>query len=338
MNTVRLTELSVIEARQSDSTISALQTIAIERASLDALYDAMEIGSLAVSFDAVVAAISQCSGRVIATGMGKSGIIARKIAATLTSTGTPSLFVHPAEASHGDLGVVTSGDVVLALTWSGETVELGAIFAYCRRSRTKLVVMTADIESTAARAADLCLELPVVREACPNELAPTSSTTVQAVMGDALALALVKERGFSRDDFFNLHPGGQIGARLTTVSHIMGRGEAVPAVDANSTLFDATFEMSRKRYGCTAIVGSDGRLMGAFTDGDLRRSYAIDNRSAMVVDHMTRPPIFVPPHTSITDALRLMTEKAISMLFVCDAEQRLVGAVHIHDILRTGLT
>lgn len=277
--------------------------------------------------------IAQRTGRLIVTGMGKSGLIGRKIAATMTSTGTPAFFLHPAEASHGDLGMIVPGDVVLAVTWSGETAELKDVFSYCRQRGNPVLVMTSDAGSSAARAADFALVLPRVREACPNQLAPTSSTTVQAVLGDALAIALFERRDFSRAEFLTYHPGGQLGATLATVGQLMGRGDAVPSVRFDATLTDAAVEMSRKRYGATAIVDGSGKLIGAFTDGDLRRSLATDTRTDAIMAHMSRQPVVVEPDTSASDALRLMNDNAITMLFVC-AEGQLVGAIHVHDVLR----
>ncbi len=246
------------------------------------------------------------------------------------------MFIHPGEASHGDLGMVTPEDIVIALTWSGETTELGDIIAYCRRFGVKLIVVTANCDSTAGRAADICLTLPKVKEACPNELAPTSSTTLQAVIGDALAIALVEERGFTKSDFQVFHPGGRLGAQLTTVRQIMGTGDAIPVVPTGATLMDATYEMSRKRYGSTAVVNDDGELVGAFTDGDLRRSFATNHLHDDISAHMTPNPLAVTPSTLSSDALRIMNENAVQVLFVCEDKQ-LLGAVHIHDVLRAGV-
>jgi arabinose-5-phosphate isomerase len=268
--------------------------------------------------------------------MGKSGLVGRKVSATMSSTGTPSLFLHSSEASHGDLGMIGLDDIVLALTWSGETTELGDVIAYCRRFGVKLIVATAHGDSTAARAADICLVLPQVREACPNELAPTSSTTVQAVLGDALAVALIERRGFSRSDFMTFHPGGRLGARLTTVAQLMARDDDVPKVQTGATLLDATIEMSRKRFGCTAVIDDDGHLVGAFTDGDLRRVFASKNLGDDIREHMTATPISVPPETLTSDALRILNDSAVSALFVCKGTQ-LVGVIHLHDILRAGV-
>lgn len=316
--------------------LSALRTTRIEMDALRALSEALHVAPLRQGFTAAVSAISGHAGRLIVTGMGKSGLVARKIAATMTSTGTPALFLHPGDASHGDLGTIGHDDIVLAMSWSGETTELGDIIAYCRRFGVKLIVATARPDSTAGRAADICLALPMVQEACPNQLAPTSSTTVQVVLGDALAVALIERRGFTRSDFLTFHPGGRLGAQLVTIAHLMARGEEVPVVRIGATLQDAMIEMSRKRYGCTAVVDEADRLIGAFTDGDLRRSFANTHLGNDIRHHMTQTPIVITPETLSSDALRILNEKAVSVLFVCE-DKRLVGVVHLHDMLRAGV-
>ena len=315
---------------------SALKTVRIEQDALSTLALSLRQPELRDSFLKAIGAISTTKGRLIVTGMGKSGIVARKIAATMTSTGTPSLFIHPGEASHGDLGMITPNDIVLALTWSGETTELGDIIAFCRRFGATLIVVTSRADSSAGRAADICMTLPQVREACPNQLAPTSSTTLQTVLGDALAVALIEERGFSKSDFLRLHPGGRLGAQLTTVGQLMGTDDEIPVVKAGATLMDATVEMSRKRYGCTAVVDEAGMLIGAFTDGDLRRSFATNHIGEEISVHMTSNPLSVSPSTLSSEALRVMNDNAVSVLFVCE-NARLVGAIHIHDVLRAGV-
>jgi arabinose-5-phosphate isomerase len=318
------------------ATFTAIKTVRIEQEALSALADALGEPKLHDAFVEAIDAIERTVGRLIVTGMGKSGIIARKVAATMTSTGTPAMFIHPGEASHGDLGMVTRDDIVLAISWSGETPELGDIIAYCRRFGITLIVATSRCSSTAGRAADICLELPRVREACPNQLAPTSSTTVQAVLGDALAVALIEQRGFTRSDFHVFHPGGRLGAQLTTVAQLMGTDDEIPVVRIGATLKDATIEMSRKRYGCTAVVNAAGDLVGAFTDGDLRRSFASDQLDDNIGVHMTQHPLTVTATTLSSDALRIMNENAVSVLFVCEG-LKLVGAVHLHDVLRAGV-
>ena len=315
---------------------SALKTVRIEQDALNVLALALRDSSLRETFEHAVSMIATTRGRLIVSGMGKSGIIGRKIAATMTSTGTPSLFLHPGEASHGDLGMIGPDDIVLAITWSGETTELSDIIAYCSRFNVKLIVVTTRVESTAGRAADICLVLPNVREACPNDLAPTSSTTIQAVLGDALAIALVENRGFSKADFLTFHPGGRLGAQLTVVEQLMGCADEIPVVRLDATLMDATIEMSRKRYGSTAVVDGDGNLVGAFTDGDLRRSFAANNLHDNIEAHMTANPLSVPKEMLSTEALRMMNENAVTVLFVCDGA-RLIGALHLHDVLRAGV-
>lgn len=314
-----------------------LRTIDVELDAVRALArTAREPGFQAAVADAVDA-MAAAEGRIILTGMGKSGVVARKISGTMTSTGSPSTFLHPGDASHGDLGVITRGDVVLALSWSGDTAELGPIINHCRRWGVPLVVMTAHPGSMAGAAADICLALPRVAEACPHQLAPTASSTVQMVMGDALAMALLERRDFSLTDFLTLHPGGSLGERLVTVGRLMGRGDAVPCVALEATLADAAVEMSGKRYGATAVVAPDGSLVGAFTDGDLRRSFAAARRlDDRVEAHMSRPPLAVPPEMLASEALRLMNANAVSMLFVC-RDRRLIGAIHVHDVLRAGI-
>lgn len=324
-------------SRTGDAALaSALKTVRIEQDALNLLALALEDSALREAFKQAVAAIAATSGRLIVSGMGKSGIMGRKIAATMTSTGTPALFIHPGEASHGDLGMITQADIVLAITWSGETAELGDMIAYCHRFDIQLIVATARPDSTAGRAAHICLPLPLVREACPNELAPTSSTTLQTVLGDALAVALIEQRGFSKSDFLTFHPGGRLGAQLVTVEQLMGRGEEVPTVRLDASLMDATFEMSRKRYGATAVVDAKGDLVGVFTDGDLRRSFAARHLQDAIEAHMTLNPLSVPPATLSTEALRIMNANAVTVLFVCE-DRRLVGALHLHDLLRAGI-
>lgn len=320
---------------EASSTL-ALHSIKKQAAGLQALIEAVEDGSLGEAFSKAVDAIENARGRLIVTGMGKSGLVGRKIAATMASTGTPSMYLHPGEASHGDLGMVTSDDMILALSWSGETTELGDIINYCSRFNVPLVVMTSRADSTAGRAADICLALPRVVEACPNQLAPTTSTTVQMVLGDALATALVERRGFSASEFRIFHPGGKLGAQLLTVGDLMGHGESLPVIGVDATLTQATIEMSRKRYGGTGVIDAKGRLVGAFTDGDLRRSITTASLKDLVVSHMSKNPLSVEPAMLASEALLLMNSNAVSLLFVCEDEQ-LVGVLHMHDILKASV-
>lgn len=320
----------------SGFTHSALKTVETEIQGLQALHSALDTPGFRSALDRAILAMARTKGRVVVSGMGKSGLVGRKIAATLRSTGTQALFLHPGEASHGDLGLVSDDDVVFAITWSGETSELQDIFHYCNRFGVTLIVATAFPDSTAALAADICLPLPLVREACPNDLAPTTSTTLQIVLGDVLAVALIEARGFSPSDFRVFHPGGKLGTQLLTVEQIMGAGEAIPKVGRDATLSLATIEMSRKRYGATAVVDDDGRLVGVFTDGDLRRCIAVHDLQDRIELHMSPNPITVPPGTLCTDALRIMNENAVSVVFVVEGEA-LVGVLHMHDIVRAGI-
>lgn len=314
---------------------SVFKTIDIELGALQTLREALKAPGLRRSVELAIEALATTRGQVIVTGMGKSGHIARKIAATMRSTGTSAVYLHPGEASHGDLGMITRDDVVLAITWSGETSELGDVFRYCNQYGVKLIVATSFPESTAGRAADICLSMPPVREACPNELAPTSSTTLQLVLGDALAVALIEARGFTSTDFRVFHPGGKLGAQLCTVGEIMGTGEAVPKVGSDASLTSATIEMSRKRYGCTAVVDGNDRLIGAFTDGDLRRCIAAYDLNDNIGLHMSPNPLRVAADTLASDALQILNDNAVSVLFVVEGET-LVGIVHMHDIVRAG--
>ncbi len=326
-----------VEVLQGRYATSALKTLDIELQALETLKEALQAPALARSIDAAIRMIAATRGRVIITGMGKSGHVARKIAATMCSTGTSALYLHPGEASHGDLGVITRDDVVLAITWSGETAELGDILQYCRHYGVPLIVATSQPDSTAARAADICLAMPSVREACPNELAPTSSTTLQIVLGDALAVALIEARGFTPSDFHVFHPGGRLGAQLCTIGQIMGTGDAVPRVARGASLTSATIEMSRKRYGCTAVVDDTGMLVGAFTDGDLRRCIAIHDLNDDIGLHMSPNPVTVTADTLAAEALKTLNDHAVSVLFVVDEAGLLGGIVHMHDIVRMGV-
>jgi len=324
------------EVCQTRYAASARKTIEIELKALETLKAALQDSLVEQAVEEAVQAIAATPGRVIVTGMGKSGHIARKIAATMRSTGTSALYLHPSEASHGDLGVITRSDIVLALTWSGETSELGDIFNFCRRYDVKLIVATSRAGSTAGRAADICIELPIVREACPHELAPTSSTTMQLVLGDALSVALIEARGFTPSDFRVFHPGGNLGVKLGTVGDIMGAGDAIPRVNTGASLINATIEMSRKRYGCTAVVDDAGKLVGAFTDGDLRRCISVYDLGDSIGEHMSANPVTVTADMLLSNALRIMNENAVSVLFVVESD-RLIGIVHMHDIIRTGV-
>jgi len=280
--------------------------------------------------------ILACRGRIVVSGIGKSGHVARKIAATLASTGTPAFFVHPAEASHGDLGMVTRDDVFIALSNSGRTDELLAIVTPVRRQGAKLVAITGDADSPLARQADVHLDARVDKEACPLNLAPTASTTAALALGDALAVALLDARGFEAADFARSHPGGSLGRKLLThVADVMRTGEALPAVPAGAPLSAAILEITRKRIGMTAVLGDDGRMIGVFTDGDLRRllERTTDLGPLRVDDVMTRGGATIAPEALAVEAVRRMEERRINQLPVVDADGRMIGAIHIHDLL-----
>jgi len=305
---------------------------------------------LRIEADAVVALIDRvgadfaracqlilaCRGRVVVSGMGKSGHVARKLAATLASTGTPAFFVHPAEASHGDLGMVTRDDVFIALSNSGRTDELLAILTPVKRQGARLISMTGDPDSPLARQSDAHLDARVDKEACPLNLAPTASTTAALALGDALAVALLDARGFGADDFARSHPGGSLGRRLLTlVADVMRTGDAVPAVPAGAPLSEAILEVTRKRMGMTTVLAPDGTLAGVFTDGDLRRllERTTDLGSLTVDAIMSRTPTTVAAADLAVEAVRRMEERRISQLPVIDDQRRVVGALHLHDLL-----
>lgn len=316
---------------------TACRSLSIAAAGVNSLEAQFADRDFAATFVRLVGVIMSVRGRVIVTGIGKSGIVARKMTATLTSTGTPAIFMHPADAGHGDLGMVTPDDVVLMLSHSGESTELGPIIAYCKRYAIPLLAMTAKTRSTVATAADICIQLPEVQEACPNALTPTTSTTVQMAFGDSLAIALMEMRGFSAEDFHKFHPNGRLGAQLVKVRELMAKGDAVPQVRGDASLLDATIEMTRARLGGTAIVGANGALLGVFTDGDLRRTVTgKQDLTDSVGRFMTVTPLAIGPDELASDAFRLMHEHNITLLFVCD-KGRVIGAIHMHDLLHAGV-
>jgi len=295
-------------------------------------------GRLGAPFLAAARALLDCHGRVVVIGIGKSGHIARKLAATLASTGTPAFFVHAAEASHGDLGMITADDVVLLLSNSGETDELVSLLPHLKREGAKLIALTGNEQSSLAKNADVHLDASVDAEACPLGLAPTASTTAALAFGDALALTLLDARGFSVEDFARAHPGGSLGRRLLThVSDVMRTGAAIPAVPLEATLATAVVEMSGKGMGMTVVVDAQNRVAGIFTDGDLRRclSHVRDLAAARVAELMTRTPRTIAPERLAIDCVELMeTPPKVTQLLVVDAERRLVGALHLHDLFR----
>ena len=312
-----------------------LRTLEAEAGGLTALCAAMRDG-LGAAFVVAAGLIKAARGRVIVTGMGKSGHVGNKVAATLSSTGTPALFVHPAEASHGDLGMITPQDVIIALSWSGETAELKNLIDYSRRFRIGLIAITADGASTLAKAADVTLVLPQAREACPLNLAPTTSSLMQLALGDALATALLESRGFTAIDFRNLHPGGRLGAALTFVRDLMHSGAEMPLKPVGTRMSDALVEMSAKGVGCVGITGAAGDLVGIITDGDLRRHMRPDLLEALVEDVMTRGPTTIRPDQLASEALEMLNSKKRTVLFVVEG-RRPVGVVHMHDLLRAGV-
>jgi arabinose-5-phosphate isomerase len=314
---------------------SALRTLATESDGLAALVAAMSDG-LGAPFVAAVETIREARGRVIVTGMGKSGHVARKIAATLASTGTPAFFVHAADASHGDLGMITSDDVMLALSWSGETEELKDLITYSRRFRIALIAITVNAESTLGQAADIVLTLPAASEACPHNLAPTTSSLMQLALGDALAMALLETRGFTALDFGVFHPGGKLGAALKFVRDVMHPGDAVPLIKRGAPMSEAIVEMSAKGFGCVAVTGNDGKLAGVITDGDLRRHMRADLLQVPVDAVMTASPKTVRPDQLASEALQILNSSKITALMVVESG-RPVGIVHFHDLLRAGV-
>jgi len=313
----------------------ALRTLGAETGGMTALSAAIANG-LGRTFIAAVSMIKAARGRVIVSGMGKSGHIGHKIAATLSSTGTPAFFVHPAEASHGDLGMITSDDVIIAMSWSGETAELKNLIGYSRRFRIGLIAITADAASTLGQAADIALVLPQAREACPHNLAPTTSSLMQLALGDALAITLLESRGFTALDFRDLHPGGRLGALLAYTRDLMHIGDEMPLKPVGAKMSDAIVEMSAKGFGCVGITDAAGRLVGIITDGDLRRHMRPNLLDAMVEEVMTRGPTTVRPDQLASEALELLNSLKRTVLFVIEGE-RAVGIVHMHDLLRAGV-
>lgn len=293
--------------------------------------------SLGDSFTQLIDLICSIEGRVIVVGMGKSGHVARKIAATLASTGQPSLFVHPAEASHGDMGMITRQDLVLALSNSGETMELANVIDYTRRYSIPLVAITRREDSTLSRVAEISITLPDYPEACPMGLAPTTSTTMMLVLGDAIAVALLKARSFSPADFKIYHPGGSLGGRLHRVKDKMHKGASVPLVTLETPMSQVILTISEKSFGCVGVVDSKGALVGVVTDGDLRRHMGNGMLTLTAHQVMTQDPSTIPSDMLMTEALAFMNHKKITALFVVDSENIPVGVIHVHDFLRVGV-
>jgi arabinose-5-phosphate isomerase len=310
----------------------ARKVLQTEAAAILALVDRLDD-----KFAQAVELIRGCKGRVIVTGMGKSGIICRKIAATLASTGTPAFFLHPAEAVHGDLGVIQADDVVIAMSYSGETEELTRVLETLKRIGAPLIAITGGRQSTLAQAANVSLDCSVSEEACPMNLVPTASTTAALALGDALAMTVLVEKGFRPEDFANLHPGGKLGKKLMRVEQLMSAGDSLPVVQLHTAMRDVIYEMSRKGLGMTSVVEKDGRLAGIITDGDLRRKMAttpnIQDLSAR--DVMTANPIAISQSTMAVEALAMMEQRKITSIVVIDADRRVEGVVHLHDLWRT---
>ena len=295
------------------------------------------VGRVDAKFEAAVELLRNCRGRVIVTGMGKSGIICRKIAATLTSTGTPAFFLHPAEATHGDLGVLQADDVVLALSYSGETDEILRLLETIRRLGAKLIVITGAPASSLAQAADVAIDGSVTEEACPMNLVPTASTTASLAIGDALAMTLLVEKGFKQEDFASLHPGGKLGKRLMRVESLMHGGNGCPVVHAETRMQDVIYEMSSKGLGMTCVVDGGRALLGIITDGDLRRHMERGPGilALTAAEVMTRGPVAIPPTTLAAEALNIMESRKITSIVVVDRTNRVTGVVHLHDLWRT---
>jgi arabinose-5-phosphate isomerase len=315
--------------------LSALRTLEAEAGGVAAITAALQ-SDLHAPFVAAANRIRDAKGRLIVTGLGKSGHIGRKIAATFASTGTPAFFVHAAEASHGDLGMITADDVILALSWSGEQPEMKNLITYAKRFRIPLIAMTAERDSTLAKAADVALTLPKAREACPHNLAPTTSSLMMLALGDALAIALLEGRGFTSVDFSVLHPGGKLGALLKYTRDLMHVGDAVPLKPLGTRMSDALVEMSSKGFGCVGITDRSGTIVGIVTDGDLRRHMRPDLMTAAVDEVMTNNPKTIGRDLLASEALEILNSSKITALIVTDANKP-VGIVHLHDLLRAGV-
>jgi arabinose-5-phosphate isomerase len=314
---------------------SARRTFGIETAALQALAE-----RLGASFAAACRLCLDCTGRALVTGMGKSGHVGRKLASTLSSTGTPAFFLHPGEAGHGDIGMLTRGDVLVAVSNSGETAEVLALLPYVKRLGVPLIALSGHATSTLARAANVHLDVGVREEACPHNLAPTTSTTAALVMGDALAIALLEARGFTSEDFARSHPSGSLGRRLLVrVEDIMRRGDELPHVAPETLLSEGLMEITRKGLGMTAVLDGEQRLLGVFTDGDLRRALdrKVDVHSATMSQVMTRGGRSIEPHELATAAAAAMQNYGVTALLVTDSQRHLIGVLNIHDLLRAGV-
>ncbi|CCZ50949.1 MAG: hypothetical protein BHW62_04065 [Acinetobacter sp. CAG:196_36_41] len=323
---------AIQQSQMESDRLSAIKTIDSEIRAIEELKKSLDAESLTKALDFM----QNSTGRIIITGMGKSGHIGKKIAASLASTGTPSFFVHPAEASHGDLGMITDDDVVIAISNSGESRELIDILNYCKRFGIKLIAITKNQDSSLGKAGDVVLLLPNNGEACPLGLAPTSSTTATLVLGDILTIRMIERKGFSKEDFNDRHPGGKLGSILKRVSDLMHTGQDMPLLDENANMQAVLLEMTSKRLGCVGFVNSAGILTGILTDGDLRRCLSAQILSEKAADLMTRNPKTIAPEAMTAEALKIMHDKKITNLFVVD-NLKPVGVIHIHDLLNNGV-
>jgi arabinose-5-phosphate isomerase len=314
---------------------SAARTLDLECEGLQALRATLDL-HLKEPFRVAVTTLAAARGRVIVTGIGKSGHIGQKLAATFASTGTPAFFVHPSEASHGDLGMITREDVIVAISWSGESAELGNILTYSRRFKVPTIAITSRADSTLAKQSDVVLELPRAKEACPHGLAPTTSTTMQLAIGDCLAIALLETKGFTAHDFSVFHPGGSLGANLKFVADVMHTGEQLPLVGEDAPMSAALVTMTQKSFGCLGVTDSKGRLAGVITDGDLRRHMGANLLTASTGAIMTRKPKVVSPDMLASAALEVLNSSRITALFVVE-KGKPVGILHVHDLLRAGV-
>ena len=323
---------AIQQSQMESDRLSAIKTIDSEIRAIEELKKSLDAESLTKALDFM----QNSTGRIIITGMGKSGHIGKKIAASLASTGTPSFFVHAAEASHGDLGMITDDDVVIAISNSGESRELIDILNYCKRFGIKLIAITKNQDSSLGKAGDVVLLLPNNGEACPLGLAPTSSTTATLVLGDILTIRMIERKGFSKEDFNDRHPGGKLGSILKRVSDLMHTGQDMPLLDENANMQAVLLEMTSKRLGCVGFVNSAGILTGILTDGDLRRCLSAQILSEKAADLMTRNPKTIAPEAMTAEALKIMHDKKITNLFVVD-NLKPVGVIHIHDLLNNGV-
>jgi arabinose-5-phosphate isomerase len=324
--------VATMELKNQEDKLSAIRTIDTEISAIVELKNSVALENLSKALDYM----QESTGRIIVTGMGKSGHIGKKIAASLASTGTPSFFVHPAEASHGDLGMITENDVVIAISNSGESRELADILNYCKRFGIKIIAITKNAESSLGKASDVVLELPQAKEACPLGLAPTSSTTATLVLGDVLTVGLIDRKGFSKEEFNVRHPGGKLGSILKRVGDLMHTGQAMPILDENSNMQAVLLEMTSKCLGCVGFINQNGEFTGMLTDGDLRRCLSASILDEKAINLMTKSPKTVTKDMISAEALKIMHDKKITNMFVLDGK-RPIGVIHIHDLLNNGV-